>query len=109
VFSKVNDIFISARWLVAPCCHIATHLELGNLSAYFNSIMAVVNANGSSIDNMSALDKTVKEVYEANQGYQWVAEKFDNNPMRVCANTCGTAGGFAKSFNERLQIHIAKE
>jgi len=109
VFGETNEIFISARWLVAPCCHIASHLELGNLSVNFDSTIAVVNANGSSIDNMSALDKTVKEVYEANQGYQWVADKFDNNPMRVCTGTCGTASGFTKSFTERRQISIDKE
>jgi MoaA/NifB/PqqE/SkfB family radical SAM enzyme len=109
VFSEVNDIFISARWLVAPCCHIATHLELGNLSENFDSITAVINANSTSIDNMSALDKTVKEVYEANQGYQWIADKFDNNPMRVCASTCGTSGAFSKSFNDRQWIRISKE
>jgi MoaA/NifB/PqqE/SkfB family radical SAM enzyme len=109
VFGETNEIFISARWLVVPCCHLATHLELGNLSNNFDSITAVINANGSSIDNMSALDKTVKEVYEENQGYQWVADKFDNTPMRVCTSTCGTDGGFAKSFNKRQLIPIEQK
>jgi hypothetical protein len=100
-----HSIYVSARWLVSPCCHISGNLEMGNLSSYIDELDGLMQASDTSLSKMTATnDATVRDI--VNNGFGWVYDKMDTTPASICSYTCGPKGKFASSFYNRRIVPI---
>jgi len=96
-----HSIFVSARWLVSPCCHIAGAQEMGDLSTFIDDINSRSN---STVESLTAgLTQTVKDIVD--RGFGWAYDNFEK-PASVCSFTCGKRGAFATSMNTKQIIDL---
>jgi MoaA/NifB/PqqE/SkfB family radical SAM enzyme len=96
-----HSIFVSARWLVSPCCHIAGAQEMGNLSTFIDDINRRSNTTIESLTANST--QTVKDIVD--RGFAWVYDSFEK-PASVCLFTCGKQGAFATSMQTKKVITL---
>lgn len=99
-----HSIFVSARWLVSPCCHIAGAQEMGNLSTFIDDINNRMSSTNVTLESLIATPaQTVKDIVD--RGFSWIYNSFEK-PASVCAYTCGKRGAFAVSMQTKQVIAL---
>jgi len=93
-----TSIFISANWVVSPCCHISGEIEIGDSSRFYDDLLKTMSASNLTREDITASDNhSVPDILDRGN-LDWVLNKVETNALTLCHRRCNSEYGYKMQF-----------